>query len=129
MPAIFQLQAQESQQFKFDYTIQSEAFGDERKISVYLPPSYYEFPENKFTVTYVLDGHFDPFIDLGIKTIEYNTYMYKYTPTIVVVIHAKERGWEFSAPMEGDERIDDYLQKKKDLKNLDTIVENFQNNH
>ena len=102
------LQAQETQQFKFDYTIQSKAFDDERKITVYLPPSYYKYPEDQFTVTYVLDGHFDPFIDLGVKTIEYNTYMYKYTPTIVVGVHAKNRGWEFSAPDPNDEDDQDY---------------------
>ncbi len=104
----FQLSAQEVQKFKFDYTIQSEAFGDEREISVYLPPSFYEYPEDRFTVTYILDGHFDPFIDLAAKTIEYNTYMYKYTPTIVVGVHAKQRGWEFSAPQEGDEDDQNY---------------------
>jgi predicted alpha/beta superfamily hydrolase len=100
-----QLTAQE-EQFEYDYQIQSKAFGDERTITVYLPPSYYEYPDMKYTVTYVLDGHFDPFIDLGVKTIEYNTYMYKYTPTIVVGVHAKNRGWEFSAPLPGEE--DDY---------------------
>ena len=66
--------AQESQKFEFDYTMQSQSLGDERKITVYLPPNFYEYPEDKFTVTYVLDGHFDPFIDLVAKTIEYNTY-------------------------------------------------------
>jgi len=98
------LQAQEeSQAFKYDYTIQSKAFGDERKISVYLPPSYYRFPDDKFSVTYVLDGHFEPFINMGVKIMEYNSYMYKYTPTIVVGIHAKQRGWEFSAPSPDEE--------------------------
>ncbi len=95
--------AQEEQQFEFDYTIQSAAFGDERKITVYLPPSFYDYPEDKFIVSYVLDGHFDPFIDLGVKILEYNSYMYKYTPTIVVGIHAKSRGREFSAPKPSDE--------------------------
>ncbi len=89
-------------EYKMNYTIDSKAFGDERKITVYLPPSYYESPEDTFTVTYVLDGHFDPFIDLVVKTIEYNTYMLNYTSTIVVGVHAKARGWEFSASV-GDE--------------------------
>ncbi|MDF1697256.1 MAG: alpha/beta hydrolase-fold protein [Saprospiraceae bacterium] len=102
------LSAQEEQKFEFDYTIESLAFKDERAITVYLPPSYYKYPEDKFTVTYVLDGHFDPFIDLAAKTIEYNTYMYKYTPTIVVGIHAKQRGWEFSAPVEGNDEDANY---------------------
>lgn len=88
--------AQEEQAFEFDYTIPSKAFGDDRQITVYLPPSFYEYPDEKFIVSYVLDGHFDPFIDLAVKTLEYNSYMYKYTPTIVVGIHAKDRGLEFS---------------------------------
>jgi len=100
--------AQEEQKFKFDYTIKSDAFGDDRNITVYLPPSFYENLEDKFTVTYILDGHFDPFIDLGVKIIEYNTYMHKYTPTIVVGIHAKQRGWEFSAPSPDDNENYDY---------------------
>lgn len=91
------------QQFEFDYTIPSLAFGDDRMITVYLPPTYYDSPDLKYTVSYVLDGHFDPFIDLAVKTIEYNAYMYNYTRTIVVGIHAKNRGWEFSAPVPGDE--------------------------
>lgn len=100
----FLVSAQDDQTFKFDYTIKSKAFGDERKISIYLPPSFYEYPDDKFSVTYILDGHFDPFIDMGAKILEYNSYMYKYTPTIVVGIHAKQRGWEFStADLDGEE--------------------------
>ncbi len=94
----FTLSAQDHPPHKVDYTISSKAFGDERKITIYLPPSFYKYPEDKFIVTYVLDGHFDPFIDLVVKTLEYNSYMYKYIPTIVVGIHAKQRGQEFSAP-------------------------------
>lgn len=100
--------AQEKEVFAFDYTIPSAAFGDDRQITVYLPPSYYENPKEKFTVTYVLDGQFDPFIDLAVNTIEYNTYMHKYTSTIVVGIHAKARGWEFSPPDPDDEDDADY---------------------
>ena len=106
--AALPLIGQDEKQFEFDHVIQSDAFDDERTITVYLPPSYYEYPEDKFTVTYVLDGHFDPFIDLGVKTIEYNTYMYKYTPTIVVGIHAKARGWEFSSPRPGNKYDEEY---------------------
>lgn len=90
--------AQPAQPFKIDHTISSSAFGDERTITVYLPPQYYELPQEQYTVTYVLDGHFDPLIDMVAKVIEYNSYMYRFTPTIVVGIHAKNRGWEFSAP-------------------------------
>ena len=97
---------QSDQPFRINHTIQSKAFGDERTITVYLPPHYYKEPETNFTVTYVLDGHFDPFINLGVHTIEYGCYMEKYTATIVVGIHAKDRGWEFSAPLPGED--DDY---------------------
>ena len=77
--------------------------GDERTITVYLPPHYYDEPEVEYTVTYVLDGHFAPFINLGVQSIEYPCYMEKITQTIVVGIHAKQRGWEFSAPDPGEE--------------------------
>lgn len=100
--------AQEGQSFQFDHFIPSKAFGDERKITVYLPPSYYKSPDEQFTVTYILDGHYDPFIDLAVKTIEYNANTGRYTPTIVVGIHAKARGWEFTAPVEGDEDDENY---------------------
>jgi len=94
--------AQDTQVFTIDHTLISKAFGDERKITVYLPPNYYERPDEDYTITYVLDGHYNPFIDLVVKTIEYNTNTRNYLPTIVVGIHAKERGWEFSAPTPGD---------------------------
>lgn len=97
------LVAQEAQPLEIDHLIASEAFGDERKITVYLPPNYYNRPEERYTITYVLDGHYAPFIDLVVKTIEYNVNARKFTPTIVVGIHAKRRGMEFSAPMSDDE--------------------------
>lgn len=104
----FALHAQEKQPFEIDYTITSEAFGDEREITVYLPPSYYRSPDDQYTVTYILDGHYDPFVDLGVKTIEYNANSGRFIPTIIVGIHAKARGWEFSAPTPGDEDNEDY---------------------
>ncbi|MEL7163078.1 MAG: alpha/beta hydrolase-fold protein, partial [Bacteroidota bacterium] len=95
--------AQEAPVFSIDHTITSAAFGDERKITVYLPPSYHKRPDDKYTVTYVLDGHYAPFIDLVVKSIEYNVNADKITPTIIVGIHAKNRGAEFSAPKPDDE--------------------------
>jgi len=100
--------AQEEQDFEIDHVIKSDAFGDDRKITVYLPPSYYRYEDVKYTVTYVLDGHYDPFIDLVVKNIEYGTNNAKYTPTIVVGIHAKQRGWEFSFPEISDEDDENY---------------------
>ncbi|MEM9836742.1 MAG: alpha/beta hydrolase-fold protein [Bacteroidota bacterium] len=100
------LLAQSDQEFVIDHTITSAAFGDERKITVYLPPAYYKRPGIKYTVTYVLDGHYSPFIDLVVKAIEYNVNARKITPTIVVGIHAKNRGAEFSMPQSADEPQD-----------------------
>lgn len=102
------LSAQEAQPFAIEHTIASEAFGDDRTITVYLPPNYYNRPGEKYMITYVLDGHYTPFIDLVVKTIEYNTNTRNYIPTIVVGIHAKQRGWEFSAPTPGDEDDAEY---------------------
>lgn len=102
------LAAQEDRPLETTYTIPSTAFGDNREITVYLPPNYYERLDEAYTITYVLDGQYDPFIDLVVKTIEYNTNNRKYIPTIVVGIHAKSRGWEFSAPLPGDEDDESY---------------------
>ncbi len=102
------LTAQDEQPLETTYTIPSAAFGDDRQITVYLPPNYYERPDEKYTITYVLDGHYDPFIDLVVKTIEYNTNTRNYLPTIVVGIHAKSRGWEFSLPVPGDKDDEEY---------------------
>ena len=102
----FTLLGQQTQEFRQDFTIPSEAFGDDRKISVYLPSDYYNYPDQKYTLTYVLDGQSDLFMDLVVKTIDYNSHMYNFIPTIVVGVHAKERGWEFSQPEEGDEKHD-----------------------
>lgn len=98
----YPLLAQDDQPFTIDHTIASEAFGDERKITVYLPPSYYKRPEAKYAVTYVLDGHYSPFIDLVEKAIEYNVNAMKFNPTIIVGIHAKNRGREFWTPPGGE---------------------------
>lgn len=100
--SVLPLIAQEEQPFETTYTIPSVAFGDDREITVYLPPNYYNRPTEQYTITYVLDGHYDPFIDLVVKTIEYNTNNRKYIPTIVVGIHAKSRGMEFAMPEFGE---------------------------
>ncbi len=92
------LLAQEDQPFTIHHTITSAAFGDEREITIYLPPAYYRAQNAKYTVTYVLDGHYAPFVDLVEKTIEYNVNARKFTPTIIVGIHAKNRGKEFWTP-------------------------------
>lgn len=102
----FTLNGQNKQEFKMDFELHSNAFNDDRKISVYLPSDYYTYPNQKYTLTFVLDGQSDLFTDLIVKTIDYNCHMYNFTPTIVVGIHAKARGWEFSAPMEGDDESD-----------------------
>jgi len=101
-----QLSAQEAPKFEFEHTFASEAFGDERTITIYLPPHFYKEPNEKFAVTYVLDGHYEPVINMGVKIIEYGTYNYKNIPTIVVGIHAKQRGWEFSALLPGEKKED-----------------------
>ncbi|MTB53452.1 alpha/beta hydrolase [Lewinella sp. W8] len=93
------VRAQDTQPLSIEHTITSQAFGDERKVTVYLPPNYYNRPEVRYTVTYVLDGHYAPFIDLVVKTLEYNVNARKITPTIVVGIHARRRGQEFTMPM------------------------------
>ncbi len=96
-------QGKQESKYKFNYEIDSKAFKGKREFTVYLPSDYYDYPNDSFTVTYVLDGHHAPFIDMVASVIAYGSYNYKYTPTIVVGIHQINRGWEFTMPLEGEE--------------------------
>lgn len=100
------LSAQEAQPFAIKHTIASEVFGTDRQITVYLPPAYYRYPDDTYTITYVLDGQYAPFIDAVVKTIEYNANAYKITPTIVVGVHSENRGREFTTAMDADDPQD-----------------------
>ena len=79
-----------------DYAIQSEAFGDERKITVHLPSRYLENPEEPMMVTYVLDGQGPQYFGNMVATLDYLTSRYRIIPTIVVGLHAKDRFTEFT---------------------------------
>lgn len=97
------LGAQEAQPFEIEHTINSKVFATERKITVYLPPAYYRYPDLKYTITYVLDGQYAPFIDAVEKTIEYNVNAYKITPTIIVGVHSENRGSEFTMALDPED--------------------------
>jgi len=101
---VLSLSAQEMEKFAIEHRIASKAFATERKITVYLPPAFYKYPDDKYTVTYVLDGQYAPFIDAVVKTIEYNVNAGKILPTIVVGVHSENRGREFSTAMDAGDK-------------------------
>lgn len=92
--------AQEAQPFTLTHQIESVAFGTERTVTVYLPPAYYRYPDDRYAITYVLDGQYPPFIDAVTKAIAYNANAGKITNTIVVGIHSENRGREFTDNLE-----------------------------
>ena len=79
-----------------EYTIQSQAFGDERRITVHLPSRYLENPNEPMMVTYALDGQGPQYFGNLVATLDYLTSRYRIIPTIVVGLHAKDRFTEFT---------------------------------
>lgn len=80
------------------HIIQSEAFDKDRTIRVFLPKRYFEDSTARFTVTYMLDGHYDPIWNLVKGNIGYMMTNYNTIPMIVVAIHSDNRGREFTPP-------------------------------
>lgn len=78
------------------YSIYSQAFDEERQISVCLPEQYLSNPSDSFMVTYVLDAQGPHYFNMVVSAIHYLTSRYSIIPTIVVGIHAKDRYREFT---------------------------------
>lgn len=87
------LSAQESQ--NFTHKIQSEAFGTERTIYVYLPERYLDNEQDTFMVTYVLDAQAQYYWNMAKGNIGYLVDNYQVVPMIAVGIHTENRGPEF----------------------------------
>lgn len=90
--------AQEQNKTLFQHTIQSEAFGEERQISVFLPARYLNFPSDSMGITVVLDAQYDQFFNQACGIIDYMVDSHVTIPTIVVGIHTTHRGKEFTPP-------------------------------
>jgi predicted alpha/beta superfamily hydrolase len=82
----------------YEHIIQSEAFDKERKIHVFLPARYFRDTTEKFTVTYVLDAHYDQLWNMMKSNIDYLVDSRSVFPMIVVGIQAQNRGKEFTPP-------------------------------
>ncbi len=82
-------------QYDFDFTIDSEAFGTERKIYVHVPEDYYLDSTTLFGVVYVLDAQATSFYNNAKSIIDYLFWGYQIMPTIVVGIHNNDRNSEF----------------------------------
>lgn len=87
-----------AQEQDFEHIIQSDAFDSERKIHVFLPARYFRDTTEKFTVTYVLDAHYDQLWNMMKSNIDYLVDSRSVFPMIVVGIQAQNRGKEFTPP-------------------------------
>jgi len=83
---------------EIDHTITSEAFGNERKLRVFLPNRYYRDTTATFAVTYVLDAQHDIFWNAVKGNAGYLVDNYSIMPMIFVGIVSDDRGSEFSPP-------------------------------
>jgi len=85
--------AQDKQNFTF--TIDSEAFGKERKVHVFLPERYLNNNVDSFAVTYVLDAHSESLWGMVKHNVNYLVNNYQTIPMIAVGIHTENRHNEF----------------------------------
>ncbi len=81
-----------------EHIIQSDAFDTERKIHVFLPARYFRDTTEQFTVTYVLDAHYDQLWNMAKSNSDYLVDSRSVFPMIVVGIQSENRGREFTPP-------------------------------
>ena len=97
------------------HIFESEAFGEDRKITVHLPSRYLDNPDEAMMVTYVLDAQGPQYFQMLVANLDYLTSRYGIIPTIVVGIHSKNRFAEFTpfarkgSANEGDNRFESKL--------------------
>jgi len=87
-----------SQEQNIEHIIISDAFDTERKIHVFLPARYFRDTTEQFTVTYVLDAHYDQLWNMAKSNIDYLVDSRSVFPMIVVGIQSENRGKEFTPP-------------------------------
>ncbi|MFK7971238.1 MAG: alpha/beta hydrolase-fold protein [Bacteroidia bacterium] len=81
-----------------DIRFQSEVFGTERRVRVYLPKRYQADSTTRFVTTYVLDAQSDGLWDMASGNIGYLVESYLVIPMIAIGIHSDDRGSEFNPP-------------------------------
>ena len=94
---------------EIDHTLNSEAFGKERKVRVFLPNRYYRDTTATFAVTYVLDAQHDIFWNAVKGNAGYLVDNYSVMPMIFVGIVSDNRGSEFSPPAT---TLQDHIEKE-----------------
>ncbi|MEM6719328.1 MAG: alpha/beta hydrolase-fold protein [Bacteroidota bacterium] len=80
---------------EIEHTVNSEIFGKERKVKVFMPNRYRRDTTSKFAVTYVLDAQHQIFWDAAEGNIGYMVDNYSVMPMIVVGVVSDNRGPEF----------------------------------
>ena len=90
------------------HMFQSEAFGEDRQITVYLPERYFDHPEESMMVTYLLDAQGPQYFNMLLGNLDYLISRYIIIPTIIVGIHSKNRYAEFTPPPKPDSQNEQY---------------------
>jgi predicted alpha/beta superfamily hydrolase len=96
--------------------IQSAIFKGARKVIVYLPPAYHQYPNRSYNVVYVFDAQSKPFFNYTKATLDYlSSHAYTYiAPVILVGIETlRSRQFEFLPNNKTDQPLKDYFPKVK----------------
>jgi predicted alpha/beta superfamily hydrolase len=96
--------------------MRSAIFNGTRKLKVYLPSDYHNFPNRKYNVIFLFDAQSKPFLDYTKATLDYlSSHAYTYiSPVILVGIEAlRSRQFEFLPLNKTDQPFKDYSSKVK----------------
>lgn len=94
--------------------IKSPIFNGNRKVKVYLPSEYHNYPNRKYNVIFLFDAQSKPFLNYTKATLDYlssssNTFI---SPTILVGIETmRSRQFEFLPKNRTDQPLKDYFAK------------------
>lgn len=82
-------------QEQIEHTIPSKIFGQERRITVFLPGEYLLDTAGKLPVAYLFDGQFEPYLKMVSGMMEYYHETNLGTGLIIVAVHTQDRFGEF----------------------------------
>ena len=89
-----------------EHSFESEVYGTERTISIYLPETYTTYaPEDAVPVTYVFDAHYVAFRDMIYNNIDYLSQNLEILSTICVGIHHEDRSEELTPSLNSDDNL------------------------
>ena len=91
-----------------NYKFNSESFGNERKLKIFLPIEYELEPNMKFPVIYLLDAQNESLFNLTKSTIDYLIGSNELQPSILVGIISEDRQFEFLSENENEETSNRY---------------------